>query len=85
MFTVLPNAGSQNCELAFKLPERTSAFIRSFEVISNCTGYSDYTNIIPLSNVLSYGVIGTATINIKFNSISSSIHYFQLQATYVLA
>lgn len=85
MFTVLPNAGSQNCEMAFKLPERTNAFIRSFEVISNCTGYSDDTNIIPLSNVLSYGVIGTATINIKFNSISSSIHYFQLQATYVLA
>lgn len=85
MFTVLPSSASQNCEIQFQLPSRTNAFIRSFEVISNCTGYSDETNITPLFNVLSYGVIGTANINIKFQSISSNIHYFQLQATYVLA
>jgi hypothetical protein len=85
MFTVLPSNSSQNCEVQFQLPSRTNAFIRSFEVISNCTGYSDNTNVIPLFNVLSYGVIGTANINIKFQSISSNIHYFQLQATYVIA
>ena len=85
MFTVLPSSGSQDCEVQFQLPSRTNAFIRSFETISNCTGYSNDTNIIPLFNVLSYNVIGTANINIKFQSISSNIHYFQLQATYVLA
>jgi len=84
MFTVLPNLASQDTEISFKLPGRSNAFIRSFEVISNCTGYSD-TSIIPLFNVLSYGVIGTTNINIKFQSVSSNIHYFQLQATYVLA
>lgn len=85
MFTVLPSSASQNCEVQFQLPSRTNAFIRSFEIVSNCTGYSDDTNITPLFNVLSYGVIGTANINIKFQSISSNTHYFQLQATYILA
>lgn len=84
MFTVLPSNSSQDCEIQFQLPSRTNTFIRSFEVISDCTGYSDDT-IIPLFNVLSYGVIGTTNINIKFQSISSNIHYFQLRATYILA
>lgn len=85
MMTVVPNSASQNCEVQFQLPGRTNSFIRPYEVISNCTGHCDNTNIIPLFNILSYGVIGTTNLNIKFQSNSTNIHYFQIQATYILA
>ena len=82
-FTVSPSNASENCSIEFSLPGRTTAFTKCFDVISTCSGYTDNTDIIPLMNVLSYGEIGTSRIKIKFQSVSTSPHYFQVTASYI--
>lgn len=82
-FTVSPSTASENCSIEFSLPGRSTSFIKCFDVISTCSGYTDNTVIIPLMNVLSYGEIGTARLKIKFQSVSTSPHYFQVTANYI--
>lgn len=84
-FTVIPNNASQNCQVIFTLPGRNNSFTKAFECISSCSGYTDETNIIPLMNVLSYAVVTQNQLSVKFQSISTNTHTFQLQCTYILA
>jgi hypothetical protein len=84
-FTVTPSNASENCTIEFSLPGRNNAFIKRFEVISTCTGYTDDTDVTPLMNVLSYGETGTPRLKVKFQSVSTSAHYFQITASYILA
>lgn len=81
-FTVSPSNSSEDCTIEFNLPGRNNAFIKRFEVISNCTGYTDDTNVIPLMNILSYGEIGTPRLKVKFQSVSTSVHYLQVICSY---
>lgn len=82
--TITPDNTSENCEISIKLPSRTNNFTSPFEIISSSSGYTDSTNIIPLMNVLSYAVVGTTEINIKFQSASTNTHYLQLTTTYTI-
>lgn len=84
MFTIIPDNASENCEVELELPSRSTNFVRPYEVISACSGHESNTNYTPLFNVLAYGVMGTTHLNIKFQSISTNIHYFQVQSTYLL-
>jgi hypothetical protein len=83
-FTVTPSNSSQDCTIEFSLPARGNTFIKRFEIVSNCTGYIDDTNVVPLMNILSYGEIGTSRLKVKFQSVSTSIHYFQVICAYML-
>ncbi len=83
-FNVMPTNSSENCEIEFNLPDKTTSLTRRFDVVSTCTGYSDDTNVIPLMNVLSYGIPGTQRFKVKFQSTSTSIHYFQVILHYIL-
>jgi hypothetical protein len=84
-FSVTPSTDSENCEVEVILPSRTNAFIRRFEIISNCSGYTDETNITPIMNMIACGVVGTPRLLIKFQSVSTATHYIQVMCTYVLA
>jgi hypothetical protein len=84
-FTVTPSTSSENCTLEFSLPGRNNAFIKRFEVISNCTGYVDNIDVTPLMNILSYGETGTPRLKVKFQSVSTSAHYFQVSCSYISA
>lgn len=81
MCSVIPSVSNENCVFAFKLPEKTNSFSDAFEVVSTCSGYAG--DFIPLFNVLSYGKVGTGKLNIKFQSISTGVHTFQVMATYI--
>jgi hypothetical protein len=83
--SVTPDNTSENCQVSVILPSRTNNFTTPFECISNASGYTDNTSIIPLFNVLSHGLVGTNELNVKFQSVSTNIHYFQIQCTYILA
>lgn len=84
-FSVTPTNSSENCEVEIVLPGRTNSFIKRFEVISNVSGYTDDTSVIPLFNVLGCGVVGTTHLLVKFQSASTNTHFFQVQCTYILA
>jgi hypothetical protein len=82
-FSVTPSNASENCTIEFSLPGRSNAFIKRFEIVSSCTGYTDDTDVVPLMNVLSYGELGTPRLKVKFQSVSTSIHHFQLICAYI--
>jgi hypothetical protein len=82
-FSVTPSNSSENCTIEFSLPARSNAFIKRFEIVSSCTGYTDDADITPLMNVLSYGELGTPRLKVKFQSVSTSIHHFQVICAYI--
>ena len=82
-FTVTPTNASENCTIEFSLPGRSNAFIKRFEIISSCSGYTDDTDVVPLMNVLSYGELGTPRLKVKFQSVSTAAHHFQVTCAYV--
>jgi hypothetical protein len=84
-FSVNPNNSSENCEVVVILPQRTNAFTRRFEVISNVSGYTDEISVVPLFNVLGCGKLNTSHLLIKFQSTSTNTHYLQVQCIYSLA
>jgi hypothetical protein len=86
-FTVelVPNTASENCGIEFNLPGRATPFTKRGEVVVSVSGYTDDTNVIPLFNVIGTGVVGKTTAILKFQSISTNIHYLTMQCTYLLA
>jgi hypothetical protein len=84
-FSVFPSAADEDCELQFTLPGRTNGFLRRGEVIINVSGYTDDTNIIIINNVIGVGIVGSNAALIKFLSVSTSLHYFQVTCQYILA
>jgi hypothetical protein len=82
-FSVTPSNASEDCTIEFSLPNRTNAFIKRFEIVSSCSGYTDDTDVVPLMNVLSYGELETPRLKVKFQSISTSMHYFQVTCAYI--
>lgn len=84
-FSVNPTAGSLNSQIEFDLPSRTTNFTNRGDVILSVSGYSDNTNVNVLFNVIAVGIVGTTRALLKFQSIDTTLHYFQLKATYTLA
>lgn len=83
--TLQPTVDSLDTQFIFELPGRTNAFIKRFEVISNVSGYTDDSSVVPLFNILGFGVTGTNQLCIKFQSVSTASHYLQIHVTYILA
>jgi hypothetical protein len=83
--TITPTIESANCEFQYSLPGRTNAFIHRGELFSNCTAYTDDTELIPLFNVLSVGETGTTNGRIKFQSVSTAVHHFIVFCRYTIA
>lgn len=81
-FWVTPTVASDNCQVEFTIPERISAFSKTIDLIVNCTGYTDDDNIIPLFNVIGAAIKTTSRGFIKFQSVSTGIHYFTVMCRY---
>ena len=81
---IVPTTDSSNCQFQFNVPQRTTNFNERFDLIVNCVGYTDDTDIIPLFNVIGVGVKSTTRGLIKFHSVSTGIHYLSITARYTI-
>lgn len=79
---VLPTSSSQNCQFEFSVPDRTTNFSNRGDLIVSCSGYSDDTEIIPLFNTICVGSKTSPNGILKFQSVSTGIHYFTVIARY---
>jgi hypothetical protein len=79
---VTPINASQNCQLEFNLPSRTTNLTNRGDSIIQCSGWTDDTNLTPLFNVLSTGVPSSTRAIVKFQSVSTSVHIIQVIARY---
>jgi hypothetical protein len=82
--SVTPTSASENCKFEFQLPNRDNGFATRSEYVATCTGYTDDNELVPLFNVLSVGVIDEARGLIKFQSVSTGIHYFTVICRYTM-
>ncbi len=80
-----PSTASTECSFEFTLPDRISDFTNRGELVGTCTGYTDDTNPIGLFNVLCIGSKNTPNGLIKFQSVSTNIHYFTVLCRYTFA
>jgi hypothetical protein len=81
--SIYPSVGSSNCQVEFNLPSRSNVLAERGDVICNCSGYSDETNLDVLFNVLAVGISNTTRALIKFQSISSAVHQLQINCSYL--
>ena len=79
---ITPDNASQNCQIEFSLPNRTSNMTKRGECIANCTGWTDDSNLISIYNCLSTGIVGSNRAIIKFQSVSTNIHYISIICRY---
>jgi len=79
---VTPNNSSQNCQIEFTLPGKDNVLVNRRELIGSCTGYTDDDEMIPLFNVLCVGVKNQSRGLIKFQSVSTGVHYFTVICRY---
>lgn len=82
---VTPLAASENCQFEFNLPEKVSNLTQRSDVIGICSGYTDDTKLIPLFNTLVVGVADTTNAILKFQSVSTGIHYLTVTCRYNLS
>jgi hypothetical protein len=82
---ITPTSASENCQFEFQLPNRDNGFATRSEFVATCTGYTDDEDLIPLFNILSVGVIDEARGLIKFQSISTGVHYFTIICRYTMS
>jgi len=80
-----PTVNSQECSFEFQVPERSNQFNNRGEFVAMCTGYTDDTNPIALFNLLCIAVKNTSRGLVKFQSVSTSVHYFTIFCRYTLA
>ena len=83
-FSVTPSVESENCEITFNLPNRTTGFLKRFDIISSCSGYTDETEMIPLTNILGFGILNETQFRIKFQSVSTGVHVIQVMCKYFM-
>lgn len=84
-FSVIPTADSLNTQIEFSLPGRTNILTNRGDVVISVSGYTDDTNVISLFNVIGVGVLNETRGLIKFQSVSTGLHYFQVSCQYILA
>lgn len=78
-----PTNASQNCQFEFDLPSRISNLIERGDVVISVSGYTDDTELIPVFNIIGVGVTGTIRALVKFQSVSTSTHFFTVKSTYI--
>ena len=79
--TVLPSVSSEYCSFEFELPNKINTLSNRGDVIINCSGWNDDTNIIPIF-ILGVGVTGSTKCILKFQSINTTLHYIQVNCIY---
>jgi hypothetical protein len=84
-FSVIPTADSLNTQIEFSLPGRISTLAKRGDVVISVSGYTDNTNVIPLFNVIGVGIENETRALIKFQSVSTGLHYFQVSCQYLLS
>lgn len=82
---VTPTAESENCQIEFTAPNRTNGFEDRSQFIATCTAYTDDDDLIPVFNAICVGVKGENRGVIKFQSVSTGIHYFNIICRYTMA
>lgn len=82
--SVTPSVSSSNCQFEFDLPLRTNLIVDRAELIVSANGYTDDSNLIPLFNLLSVGVPGSTRGLVKFQSVSTGVHYINLICRYTM-
>lgn len=83
-FTVIPTVDSLNTQIEFTLPGRSNVLTNRGDIIISVSGYTDDTNVISLFNVIGVGVLNQTRGLIKFQSVSTGLHYFQVSCQYLL-
>jgi hypothetical protein len=81
---VTPTIASSNCQIEFDLPERENTLTNRSECIISCTGYTDDDEVVPLFNCIGVGVKNAKRGLIKFQSVSTGIHYLNLICRYTM-
>ena len=84
-FSVIPTSNSKNTQIEFTLPGKSNTFTRRGDITVSVSGYTDDNNVIPLFNIISVGITGTTRALVKFQSVSTALHYLQINCTYVLS
>ncbi len=79
---VTPNSASQNCQIEFSLPNRSTIFDKRIELVASAIGYTDDDNLVSLFNVLCVGVKNETRGLLKFQSVSTAVHYFSIICRY---
>jgi hypothetical protein len=82
---VTPTNDSKNTQIEFNIPQRITNFDKRTDLITSCNGYTDDDNIIPLFNVIGLAVKNTTRGLVKFQSVSTGIHYFTIICRYTIA
>jgi hypothetical protein len=82
---VTPTVSSQNCQIEFTLPGRSNPFDRRSELMASATGYTDDDNVIPIFNIICVGIQNEARGILKFQSVSTAIHYFTIICRYTMS
>lgn len=82
---ITPSAASENCQIEFTAPNRTNGFEDRSQLIATCTAYTDDDELIPVFNAICVAVKGENRGVIKFQSVSTGIHYFDIICRYTMA
>ena len=80
-----PANESKNTQIEFDIPQRVQNFDKRTDLITSCNGYTDDDNIIPLFNVIGLAVKNTTRGLVKFQSVSTGIHYFTIICRYTIS
>jgi hypothetical protein len=81
---VTPQAASENCQFEFDLPNRFTELDNRGELVATCTAYTNDTKPVPLFNVLCVGEKHTTRGLVKFQSVSTDVHYLAVLCTYTV-
>ena len=82
---ITPNAASENCQIEFSAPNRTNGFEDRSQLIATCTAYTDDDDLVPVFNAICVAVKGENRGVIKFQSVSTGVHYFDIICRYTMA
>lgn len=79
---LLPSSDSLYCQFELTLPSISSNFTSYSDIVPSISGFSDVSNLTPLFNCLVVSKPSSQNCIIKFNSISTSIHYIFISIRY---
>jgi hypothetical protein len=81
--SAIPTNSSQLCQFEFILPDVTTNFTHRGDVIASCNGWTNQTSdLFPVFNVICVADPGTNKAIVKFQSVSTSEHFFSIICRY---
>ena len=81
---ITPNSASQNCQIEFSLPNRSTIFDKRIDLVASAIGYTDDDDLVSLFNVLCVGIKNETRGLLKFQSVSTAVHYFSIICRYTI-